>query len=282
MKKMAVLVLFLCFLSSAYAEQDSLIIAKVQMSLKLIGFYKGDVTGKKDIKTIVAITKFQEAHKINPEGNINSETVAKLHEILIKKYNGNMKVLNLCKDLVDITITLIGNENKQAIIDLKENYKKELNKISQQPDSVYKKKEKCDQKDLQFNIKGRYLIFDDQEIYESEDEDISEGWSTSDNYIVCDDKIINTDESDDNTVEVSKLSYYVKTVMESTIDGENDGLDSDAIFKLSNGQIWQQIEYAYDYSYSYMRDVWILQTSEGFKIILEDIEDEIVGVKRLK
>jgi hypothetical protein len=116
----------------------------------------------------------------------------------------------------------------------------------------------------------------------SEDEDVSDDWSDSDNYVICSDKIINTSESSDNTVEVSELSFTVSAVMKSTIDGDNNGFDSDTIFKLSNGQIWQQSEYAYSYSYSYRRDVWILKTNQGYKIILEDIEDEMVGVKRLK
>ncbi len=70
-------------------------------------------------------------------------------------------------------------------------------------------------------------------------------------------------------------------VIESCIDGEFNGWEGETIFKLCNGQIWQQAEYAYMFSYQYRPDVVIYQTSEGYRMKVED-EDETILVKRLR
>ena len=69
--------------------------------------------------------------------------------------------------------------------------------------------------------------------------------------------------------------------IESSISGEFKGWDGETIFKLSNGQIWQQSEYDYMYSYSYSPDVTIYSTQSGCRMKVED-EDETILVKRLK
>jgi hypothetical protein len=69
--------------------------------------------------------------------------------------------------------------------------------------------------------------------------------------------------------------------LETTIDGEFQGWDGETIFKLSNGQIWQQAEYSYTYSYAYMPEVTIYATDSGCKLKVED-EDETILVKRIK
>jgi hypothetical protein len=69
--------------------------------------------------------------------------------------------------------------------------------------------------------------------------------------------------------------------IESAINGEFKGWDGETIFKLSNGQIWQQAEYDYMYSYSYSPDVTIYSTQSGCSMKVED-EDETILVKRLK
>lgn len=69
--------------------------------------------------------------------------------------------------------------------------------------------------------------------------------------------------------------------IETTIDGEFKGWDGETIFKLSNGQIWQQSEYSYTYSYAYMPEVTIYSTAGGCKLKVED-EDEMILVKRIK
>ena len=69
--------------------------------------------------------------------------------------------------------------------------------------------------------------------------------------------------------------------VESTISGEIEGWDGDTIFKLDNGQIWQQAAYDYTYFYAYRPEVTIYQASAGCRMKVED-ETETVLVKRIK
>jgi len=62
---------------------------------------------------------------------------------------------------------------------------------------------------------------------------------------------------------------------------EFHGWDGETIFKLDNGQIWQQAEYDYTYTYLYRPDVTIYETRAGCRLKVED-EDETILVKRLK
>jgi hypothetical protein len=69
--------------------------------------------------------------------------------------------------------------------------------------------------------------------------------------------------------------------IESTLIGDFNGWEGETIFKLDNGQIWEQAEYDYNYSYSYRPDVTIYQTSEGCRMKVED-EDETILVRRVR
>jgi hypothetical protein len=69
--------------------------------------------------------------------------------------------------------------------------------------------------------------------------------------------------------------------IETTIDGDFNGWEGETLFKLSNGQIWQQVDCDYMYSYSYMPEVTIYSTTDGCKLKVEDESDTIV-VKRIK
>lgn len=69
--------------------------------------------------------------------------------------------------------------------------------------------------------------------------------------------------------------------IESTIVGDIEGWDGDTIFKLDNGQIWQQAAYDYTYFYEYRPGVTIYQTTSGCRMKVED-ETETVLVKRIK
>ena len=69
--------------------------------------------------------------------------------------------------------------------------------------------------------------------------------------------------------------------IESTIAGDFNGWDGETVFKLSNGQTWEQTEFDYMYSYSYMPDVAIYSTSSGCRMKVED-EDETILVKIIK
>jgi hypothetical protein len=69
--------------------------------------------------------------------------------------------------------------------------------------------------------------------------------------------------------------------VESAITGEVNGWDGETIFKLDNGQIWQQAEYDYTYFYEYHPDVTIYETSGGCRMKVED-ESDTVLVKHIK
>lgn len=77
------------------------------------------------------------------------------------------------------------------------------------------------------------------------------------------------------------VSSKCSPAIESAIAGEFEGWSGETIFKLDSGQIWQQAEYAYTYSYSYRPDVTIYQTQEGCRMKVED-EEETILVKRIK
>lgn len=70
-------------------------------------------------------------------------------------------------------------------------------------------------------------------------------------------------------------------VIESHIDGEFEGWDGETIFKLTNGQIWQQSSYAYTYHYAYRPEVLIYKTNSRYKMKVEGV-DRTIYVKRLK
>lgn len=69
--------------------------------------------------------------------------------------------------------------------------------------------------------------------------------------------------------------------IESAISGDVNGWEGETIFKLENGQIWQQAEYDYNYFYDYNPDVTIYETSAGCRMKV-DGEDETILVKRIK
>ena len=71
------------------------------------------------------------------------------------------------------------------------------------------------------------------------------------------------------------------SVIESQIDGEFNGWDGETIFKLRNGQIWQQSSYAYTYHYAFAPKVVIYQSSAGYKMHVDGVSMEI-SVQQLK
>lgn len=48
-------------------------------------------------------------------------------------------------------------------------------------------------------------------------------------------------------------------IITTKIDGEFSGFDDSAVFRLTNGQVWQQARYRYRYHYAYRPDVRIVQ-----------------------
>jgi len=69
--------------------------------------------------------------------------------------------------------------------------------------------------------------------------------------------------------------------IETRTSGDIEGWSGETVFKLDNGQIWEQAEYSYTYFYAYRPEVTIYQTSSGCRMKVED-EDETILVRRIK
>lgn len=70
-------------------------------------------------------------------------------------------------------------------------------------------------------------------------------------------------------------------IIESSMDGDFNGWEGETIFKLSNGQIWQQSSYAYTYHYAYSPKVLIIKSGNLYKMQVEGVSSSI-NVTRLK
>ncbi len=79
----------------------------------------------------------------------------------------------------------------------------------------------------------------------------------------------------------TKKTYSDKEAMFTRIDGEFTGWDGETIFKLINGQIWEQASYSYIYKYKYGPKVLIYPYKGRFKMKVEGVEKTIY-VNRLK
>ena len=71
----------------------------------------------------------------------------------------------------------------------------------------------------------------------------------------------------------------VKNVIETQIDGEFEGWEGETIFKMMNGQIWQQSSYAYLYHYAYSPQVIIYKSSSGYVMKVDGVKETINVVK---
>jgi hypothetical protein len=67
--------------------------------------------------------------------------------------------------------------------------------------------------------------------------------------------------------------------IETKIDGEFEGWDGETLFKLENGQIWQQTSYAYTYHYAYRPDVVIYPTRRGCEMQVEGTRGAIAVIR---
>ena len=70
-------------------------------------------------------------------------------------------------------------------------------------------------------------------------------------------------------------------IVKSRIEGTFEGWEGDTIFKLENGQIWQQSSYADTYHYAYRPQVLIYKTDGHYKMKVEGV-DKTIYVKRLQ
>ena len=58
-------------------------------------------------------------------------------------------------------------------------------------------------------------------------------------------------------------------VIEGNIDGEFKGWAGDTEYRLTNGQVWKQASYKYEYKYAYRPDVLIYEASGGMTMFVE-------------
>jgi hypothetical protein len=71
-------------------------------------------------------------------------------------------------------------------------------------------------------------------------------------------------------------------VIESRVDGDFIGWEGHTVVKLTNGQIWQQIEFHYVRRFASRPNARIYHSNAGYKMIVEGIDDVAVGVERTK
>jgi hypothetical protein len=71
------------------------------------------------------------------------------------------------------------------------------------------------------------------------------------------------------------------SVIETRIDGEFQCWDGETVFKMLNGQIWQQSSYAYKYCYKYSPAVLIYKAGNTYKMKVDGVDGEI-SVRRLR
>ncbi len=66
----------------------------------------------------------------------------------------------------------------------------------------------------------------------------------------------------------------------SRIEGEFTGTEDETVFRLDNGQVWQQIGYRYRYRYRYRPQVTIEGSSSRATMLVEGF-NEPIKVRRL-
>lgn len=68
-------------------------------------------------------------------------------------------------------------------------------------------------------------------------------------------------------------------VIESRIDGEFKGWEGETIYRLVNGQVWQQSSYKYQYKYAYMPQVIVYEVGGGYKML---VAGTMANVRRVR
>lgn len=81
---------------------------------------------------------------------------------------------------------------------------------------------------------------------------------------------------------VTRVAGPCSPAIETQINGDFNGWNDQVIYKMANGEIWQQLNYHYHYHYAYQPQVTIYGTSSGCHIKVDDDDDEGVDVVRIK
>ena len=64
-------------------------------------------------------------------------------------------------------------------------------------------------------------------------------------------------------------------VVESRIDGDFEGWEDEAVFKLENGQMWQQTDFRFRYTYKFRPKVVIYKSGGRYFMAVENFKDEV-------
>lgn len=65
-------------------------------------------------------------------------------------------------------------------------------------------------------------------------------------------------------------------VIKSKIDGAFHGWSGNTVFKLANGQLWEQDAYAYNYHYAYRPNVKITDVNGAYVMEVDGVNENIV------
>jgi hypothetical protein len=68
-------------------------------------------------------------------------------------------------------------------------------------------------------------------------------------------------------------------LFESQINGEFKGWEGETAYELTNGQVWKQCTYHYEYTYAHIPDVVIYATAGGYKMHVEGTSADIQQIK---
>ncbi|TPQ27337.1 hypothetical protein [Methylomonas koyamae] len=71
----------------------------------------------------------------------------------------------------------------------------------------------------------------------------------------------------------------ISDVIESQINGEFKGWEGETVYELTNGQVWKQRTYNYEYTYAYMPEVLIYSSGGGYKMQVEGTSADVQQIK---
>jgi hypothetical protein len=93
-------------------------------------------------------------------------------------------------------------------------------------------------------------------------------------------ELSNTEEIEQKTNKDFNINLLnPNSVINVQVDGDFEGWDGETIIKLTNGEIWKQVEYCYLYHYSFMPKGTISFSSNGYKMKIDGANTEVVVEK---
>lgn len=77
------------------------------------------------------------------------------------------------------------------------------------------------------------------------------------------------------SIEVKRLF----NIIESNIEGIFEGWDGHSVYKLTNGQVWKQKYYKYEYKYAYRPEVIIAEINGSYIMQVEGTSAEVMKIQ---